>query len=1065
MKSKFPLILGSFLCLLSAPVLAQAPIVEGSGTEPFSNPLEGPVWFDYRWRIKPNGLIEVTLSNLRSDPDLATETSRATKERGGAVRTPLAYRFMTLQLLPVVDTLKVDQQKDQQGKVTSTSVDFKVKARIHAVAKRQQKTTVGRVAASAWEWATDLFSGSAPGSSSDANAITVDRYGPTYEVNGDISLFGGGANSVKYPALNAIPKQNFRIGTLAPAEFRTSLPPTGEGEFPNRTYLQGKAGMVRIKKAGGDWTKAEANMDLAIGDMVKTLSDGKAQVILAGTSVIRVKPDSEFIIPADPANTKEKVSFIQMVKGVLWAKARKENDSLKVATPNAICGVRGTEFTVQVKKEDRAAEVESWAHCYEGSVLMTPTKRPSGSRPGQRDDLFAARLLTADKVPMAAVGPQGFLDIVSHKHPLTIFLNDPVSGKPAVGARVAATTPITGAPWGDGTVGSDGKVVLRLAAGSYQISASYESPGGHMEGKTTVKVSAEITNEVNMALKSMSGPVAGIADKPQLVAILVEDDAEHPIPTARLLVRRQGESVGKAIRQATDAKGRTTIELPQGKYDVVASADRYKTKGTTIEVTMGRSNQVKLVLQASVTPTPTQPGGPMRVAIIVEDDAEHPIPTARILVRRQGDPAAKAVHQTTDRSGRATVELPLGKYDVVASADHFKTKGTTVEVTTGRGNQAKLILQASVSPTPSQPGSPLRVAIIVEDDEEHPIPTARLIVRRQGDPAAQPVQQATDRSGHASFDLQPGKYDVTTSAQRYKSKATVVDVATNRSRSIKLVLKRQDDSQPAGSGSFVGEWDVYNYSNTAATGQPTNRERWRISLSRSAATAQLKVGNKWMTYCTGPLTENGQVWNARREAGGVLVQQFDNLRLASDGNRFAGTWHGAAPHGFAFVGFRAGTAPEIPIAGVPTKPPSVPVGPKPPVVPVSPQTPAAPKRVVVELSEKNRQSTVNVGPKDTVVVKVATYAGTGYRVVMVPPPATLATLVAGPRDEPMQRAATTKVLVGSGTWKVYDFQVAPGATGSGSIKFRMIGPGRQSSETQYSVTLQVSTPTRSGGTP
>jgi hypothetical protein len=124
-------------------------------------------------------------------------------------------------------------------------------------------------------------------------------------------------------------------------------------------------GMVRIKKANGEWLDAMPGMELEIGDYVKTGSDGKTEFSLAGTAIIRVKPESEFIIPEHKSNTTKKVSFIKMVKGVLWARAKKDVDSLKVATPNAICGVRGTEFEISYKDSITCVEV------FEGTVWLS----------------------------------------------------------------------------------------------------------------------------------------------------------------------------------------------------------------------------------------------------------------------------------------------------------------------------------------------------------------------------------------------------------------------------------------------------------------------------------------------------------------------------------------------------------------------------------------------------------------------------------------------------------------------------------------------------------------------
>jgi hypothetical protein len=121
-----------------------------------------------------------------------------------------------------------------------------------------------------------------------------------------------------------------------------------EGTEP-RTFILFVEGTVRIKKANGELFKADPGMDLEIGDSIETGADGKVTFVLADTAVIRVHPETVIVIPEDKSNTKKKVGFIEMVRGVLWARAKKDRDSLKVATPNAVCGVRGTEFEVSYK--------------------------------------------------------------------------------------------------------------------------------------------------------------------------------------------------------------------------------------------------------------------------------------------------------------------------------------------------------------------------------------------------------------------------------------------------------------------------------------------------------------------------------------------------------------------------------------------------------------------------------------------------------------------------------------------------------------------------------------------
>ncbi|MDD5090488.1 MAG: FecR family protein [Candidatus Wallbacteria bacterium] len=166
---------------------------------------------------------------------------------------------------------------------------------------------------------------------------------------------------------------NKKLISVLIAMFCLAAVATANEEFPNRTFIKSQEGMVRIKKAESKWVKPEKDMALEIGDMVKTLSNGKVEIVLAGTAVIKVNPDSEFVIPEDKANNPQKVSFIKMLKGVLWARAKEDNDSLKVATPNAICGVRGTEFMLEVTRDSMILTVSSGAVAFVPLVMgVTP---------------------------------------------------------------------------------------------------------------------------------------------------------------------------------------------------------------------------------------------------------------------------------------------------------------------------------------------------------------------------------------------------------------------------------------------------------------------------------------------------------------------------------------------------------------------------------------------------------------------------------------------------------------------------------------------------------------------
>ncbi|MDD5089338.1 MAG: FecR domain-containing protein [Candidatus Wallbacteria bacterium] len=107
-----------------------------------------------------------------------------------------------------------------------------------------------------------------------------------------------------------------------------------------------------------------------------------------------------------------------MLKGVLWARAKKDDDSLKVATPNAICGVRGTEFLIDLSGDEMNLMVA------EGAVAFVPlikglTPRATLVEAG-RAFSFNARKMTAelekaaknigDKLKQSGLGPGGKID-------------------------------------------------------------------------------------------------------------------------------------------------------------------------------------------------------------------------------------------------------------------------------------------------------------------------------------------------------------------------------------------------------------------------------------------------------------------------------------------------------------------------------------------------------------------------------------------------------------------------------------------------------------------------------
>jgi hypothetical protein len=605
---------------------------------------------------------------------------------------PLKWLWKNVRVSPTVSDLIVKQKATPAGDVSATYVSFRVNVRLEGDALLVDEKEL-----------VPEYSGNV--------------YGPAVKATADTRFIVAFRDNL-WPLLNSVNKEQFRVGKMTGASFEGY--DVQGGDFPNRSFIRSSEGMVRVKRADGNWVKVEDNMDLDVGDMVKTLSNGKVELVLAGTAMLRIKPDSEFIIPTDKSNTKEKVSFIEMVRGVLWARARKDKDSLKVATPNAICGVRGTDFEIDIIEEGK-----SCFYCHEGEIAIRPQPEPKDA-------------------------------------------------------------------------------------------------------------------------------------------------------------------------------ARRVIVLKAGQPRVCVFGDRTE---------------------------PAKPRLPVTVRVFKETRGQKlPLTGAKVTLRQEGKPA-EIDQDTSDSQGFARLTVGSeGSYQIEATAEHYvPEKITAARITAGK----------------------------------------------------------------------PARYDI--------------------------LLKRRPDAPPeepavtpTAKCSFEGLWMVHYYNNKTGTGEPPDGQRMKIVVSGNKATGYSPDlwTDKMEEYCSGPLSQDGQVWNAKRIVGGAVSQYFADVHFDPDCNRFVGKWGGEAQHDYAWVGIR--------------------------MIEVKPPAPPAPSKVTVELSSSNRNPTVKVAPGSTLTVKVATYAGTGYQMEMVPLATRDLTVVSGPVDEAMQRPTGKKgkIGVGAGTWKVYELKVAAQARGEYQVKFQ-----------------------------
>ena len=136
------------------------------------------------------------------------------------------------------------------------------------------------------------------------------------------------------------------------------------------TYLDGTA----TATAEGQWQvrSLEVGSLLIKGDRVRTGSHSRLEIILPDGSFMRFAENTDFTVQNIDCNKKEKKRTVRfrLAMGRAWASVKKVFFGLKpkteIVTSNAVCGVRGTVFRMNVN-DDQSALVRT----YEGEVNVS----------------------------------------------------------------------------------------------------------------------------------------------------------------------------------------------------------------------------------------------------------------------------------------------------------------------------------------------------------------------------------------------------------------------------------------------------------------------------------------------------------------------------------------------------------------------------------------------------------------------------------------------------------------------------------------------------------------------
>lgn len=139
-------------------------------------------------------------------------------------------------------------------------------------------------------------------------------------------------------------------------------------------------GLVEVRRAGTDeWAPVSLMQELQPGDVVRTKRRSKVEMRFGDRIMVSLQPNSQMEIPTEfkvkeDTLLSKTIENLKLFFGFIYVNGRKLDGELNVQTPRAICGVRGTTFSVDVKQDGTTRVV-----VLDGTVEVQPRGATSGA--------------------------------------------------------------------------------------------------------------------------------------------------------------------------------------------------------------------------------------------------------------------------------------------------------------------------------------------------------------------------------------------------------------------------------------------------------------------------------------------------------------------------------------------------------------------------------------------------------------------------------------------------------------------------------------------------------------
>ncbi|MBT3321315.1 MAG: FecR domain-containing protein [Anaerolineae bacterium] len=141
---------------------------------------------------------------------------------------------------------------------------------------------------------------------------------------------------------------------------------------------------VQIKRAvESPFEKAIINDKVDVNNQIKTNEDSRSRVDLSSGTVIRIAPNSLFILEENHGNEDNLLTRIKIITGKVWIVLN--GGSLEVETPSGLAGVRGSYMSTGYDPESGAVRIT----CLEGQCAAENENGAVSFTAGEAADLPA----------------------------------------------------------------------------------------------------------------------------------------------------------------------------------------------------------------------------------------------------------------------------------------------------------------------------------------------------------------------------------------------------------------------------------------------------------------------------------------------------------------------------------------------------------------------------------------------------------------------------------------------------------------------------------------------------